>query len=148
MAIPRPAKGVRWLFTQSASYDILIAVFASAIGFSSADNYYSQGRVRLAAAAGLGTIGVVCFTLVKQGLSLTAARTQTSTHELEGCLYTLRAILAPEGGVRLRVALHVPVGDTFEQITDHATRRRCSVLGRDTARVLHVRTTRARFGWT
>jgi len=41
MKIPRPARGVRWLVLQTASYDILVAVFAAAIGFSSADNYYS-----------------------------------------------------------------------------------------------------------
>ena len=119
MTIPRPARGLRWLFRQTASYDILIAVFASAIGFSSTENYYSQGKIGLAVFTGLGTVGVVCFTLFKQAISLTATRAQTSTHELEGCLYTLRAILAPEVGVRLRLAIHVPVGDNFEQVTDY-----------------------------
>jgi hypothetical protein len=119
MTIPRPARGPRWLFTQTASYDILIAVFASVIGFSSAQNYYAQGRGRLALLSGLGTVGVVGFTLLKQGISLTAARAQTSTHELEGCLYTLRAVLAPEAGVRLRLAIHVPVGENFEQVTEY-----------------------------
>src|SRR5258708_26614145 len=119
MTIPRPARGSRWLFTQTASYDILIAVFASVIGFSSAQNYYAQGRGRLALLSGLGTVGVVGFTLLKQGISLTAARAQTSTHELEGCLYTLRAVLSPETGVRLRLPIHVPVGENFEQVTEY-----------------------------
>ena len=119
MTIPRPARGVRWLFFQTASYDILIAVFASAIGFSSAENYYSQGRIRLALLTAVGVVGVVCFTLLKQLISLSAARAQASTHELEGCLYTLRAVLAPETGVRLRLAIHVPVGENFEQVTEY-----------------------------
>ena len=90
MAVPRPPKGYRWLITQTATYDILIAVFAAAIGFSSADNYYSQGRIRLAIIVGFGTVGVVIFTVVKQVVTLSGARAKTSTHELEGCLYTLR----------------------------------------------------------
>src|SRR5262249_51435482 len=95
MPIPRPAKGLRWLFSQTATYDILVAVFAAAIGFSSADSYYSQGRIRLAAIVGLATVGVVLFTVLKQVVTLNAARMRMSTHELEGCLYTLRAVLAP-----------------------------------------------------
>lgn len=87
MAIPRPAKGFRWLLTQTAAYDILIAVFAAAIGFSSADNYYSQGRIRLANVVGLSTVFVVIFTVLKQVVTLSAARARISTHELEGCLY-------------------------------------------------------------
>ncbi len=98
---------------------MLIAVFASAIGASSVDNYYLQGRTNLAWLAGLGTVGVVAFTLWKQVISLNAARAQNSTHELEGCLYTLRAVLAPPPGVRLRLAIHVPVGENFEQVTEN-----------------------------
>jgi len=119
MKIPRPARGVRWLVLQTASYDILVAVFAAAIGFSSADNYYSQGRIRLALLTAVGVVGVVSFTLFKQLLSLRAAHAQTSTQELEGCLYTLRAVLAPEVGIRLRLAIHVPVRENFEQVTEY-----------------------------
>src|SRR5262249_35578199 len=119
MAIPRPRTGVEWLLNQTATYDILIAVFASAIGFSSAENYVSQGRSGLALFAGIGTIGVVCFTLWKQVVQLRVARKLDSTHELEGCLYTLRAVLAPDQSARLRLAIHVPDGDSFVQVTEY-----------------------------
>jgi len=119
MPIPRPAKGLRWLFSQTATYDILVAVFAAAIGFSGADSYYSQGRIRLAGIVGLATVGVVFFSVLKQVVTLSAARMRISTHELEGCLYTLRAVLAPGADVRLRLAVHVPVGEHFEQVTEY-----------------------------
>jgi len=44
MPIPRPAKGLKWLFSQTATYDLVIAAFASVIGFSSAANYEAQGN--------------------------------------------------------------------------------------------------------
>src|SRR4051812_31976121 len=119
MAIPRPAKGLRWLVFQTAAYDIVIAAFAAAIGLSSGYNYYSQGRSRLAAVVALGTLGVVIFSMAKQAVTLSAARARTSTHELEGCLYTLRAVLAPDPDDRLRLAIHVPVGAHFEQVTEY-----------------------------
>jgi hypothetical protein len=119
MAIPRPQKGIRWLIAQTATYDIVIALFASAVGFSSAVNYASQGRRWLAAAVVLGTIGVLSFTAVKQGVGLAAARKKDSTHELEGCLFTLHAVLAPQAGCRLRLAIHVPVVETLEQVTEY-----------------------------
>jgi hypothetical protein len=117
MPIPRPPKGVRWLLTQTATYDFLIAVFASVIGFSSATNFASQNRTRLALLVGLGTIGVLAFSAIKQGVGLAAARKKDSTHELEGCLYTLHAVLAPS--CRLRLAIHVPVRDALEQVTEY-----------------------------
>ena len=89
MPIPRPPQGVRWLFTQTATYDVLIAIFASAIGFSSAWNYASANRWRLATIVFCGTVGVVVVTLCKHIIGLAAARKKDSTHELEGCLYTL-----------------------------------------------------------
>ena len=119
MAIPRPPRGIRWLFSQTATYDILIALFASAIGFSAAANYASQARPRVALLTGLATIGVLLFTLIKQGVGLAAARAKDSMHELEGCLHTLHAVLAPEEGTRLRLAVHVPVGDMLEQVTEY-----------------------------
>jgi hypothetical protein len=119
MPIPRPPRGVRWILAQTATYDILIALFASAIGISSALNYYMQGRPRLALLVGCGTIGVVCFTIIKQGAGLAAARKKDSTHELEGCLYTLHAILAPPDTCRLRLAIHVPAGEMLEQVTEY-----------------------------
>lgn len=119
MPIPRPPKGVRWLFAQTATYDILIAGFASAIGFSSALSYAAQERPGLALLVGSATIGVLCFTVVKQIVGLAAARKKESTHELEGCLHTLHALLSPEDPCRLRLAVHVPVGETLEQVTEY-----------------------------
>jgi hypothetical protein len=117
MPIPRPPKGVRWLLTQTATYDFLIALFASVIGFSSATNFASQNRTGLALLVGLGTIGVLAFSAIKQGVGLAAARKKDSTHELEGCLYTLHAVLA--SNCRLRLAIHVPVRDALEQVTEY-----------------------------
>jgi hypothetical protein len=119
MPIPRPPKGVRWILGQTATYDVLIALFASVIGLSSAANYISQGNRRLALLVGLGTFGVLVFTAIKQGAGLAAARKKDSTHELEGCLYTLHSILAPEDSTRLRLAIHVPAGEALEQVTEY-----------------------------
>ena len=55
MPIPRRPRGVRWIATQTATYDILIALFACIIGLFSAWNYASTGKRLLAAAVGLGT---------------------------------------------------------------------------------------------
>src|SRR5262245_59818135 len=40
-------------------------------------------------------------------------------HELEGCLYTLHAVLAPPEACRLRLAVHRPVDDKLEQVTEY-----------------------------
>jgi hypothetical protein len=119
MAIPRPRKGLRWLFVQTQTYDILIAIFAAIVGFPSVVTYAAQGRRGIALAVALGTIGVLAITAVKQLVGLAAARRKESTHELDGCLYTLHAVLAPGPGCRLRLAIHVPVGDMLEQVTDY-----------------------------
>lgn len=58
-------------------------------------------------------------TAVKVGLGLAAARKKESPHELEGCLYTLHAVLAPIDPCRLRLAIHVPVGEMLEQVTEY-----------------------------
>jgi len=119
MPIPRQPRGVRWILGQTATYDILIALFAAVIGLSSAWNYVSNGRTSLAVATGLGTAGVLVFAAVKHGLGLAAARKKQSSHELEGCLYTLHAVLAPIPSARIRLAIHVPVGEMLEQVTDY-----------------------------
>jgi len=131
MPIPRQPRGVRWIATQTATYDILIALFACLIGLSSAWNYATTGKHLLAAAVGLGTAGIFVFSFVKQGIGLAAARKRQSTHELEGCLYTLHAVLAPVPPSRLRLAVHVPVGEMLEQVTDYVgDQRRPERVGR------------------
>lgn len=119
MPIPRPPRGIRWILVQTATYDILIALFASVIGLSSAWNYFSAGKTLLALVAGLGTVGVLVFAVVRQGLGLAAARKKESSHELEGCLCTLHAVLDPPERGRLRIAIHVPVGEMLEQVTEY-----------------------------
>jgi len=44
MPIPRQPRGLRWVLTHTATYDILIAVFAAVIGLSSAWNYGALSR--------------------------------------------------------------------------------------------------------
>jgi hypothetical protein len=61
----------------------------------------------------------MALTLVKHSVGLAAAARKESTHELEGCLHTLHAVLAPPEGSRLRIAVHVPVGETLEQVTEY-----------------------------
>src|SRR5690349_7647321 len=119
MAIPRSPTGARWWFGQTSTYDVLIAVFAAIIGITTTASYVSQKRMGLAALAGVGTFGVVALTVLKHVVTLVAARKKASTHELEGCLHTLYAVLAPPTGVRLRLAVHVPVGETLEQVTEY-----------------------------
>jgi hypothetical protein len=120
MPISRQRRGVRWIAAQTATYDILIALFASVIGLSSALNYAVTGKRVVAAAVGLGTFGVFVFSFVKQSLGLAAARKRQSSHELEGCLYTLHAVLAPAQATRVRLACNVPVGgEMLEQVTDY-----------------------------
>jgi hypothetical protein len=119
MPIPRSPKGVRWLRTQTFPYAILSSVFAAAVGGSAAWNLASQGRPILAIFVGLGTAGILVSTAVQQSIGLAAARRKDSTHELEGCLYTLYAVLlAPGTDCRLRLAIHVPVGEMLEQVTE------------------------------
>jgi hypothetical protein len=122
MPIPRAQKGVRWLLAQTATYDILIAMFAAAVGFSSVANYLSQGKRTLAVIVAVGSIGVLVVTAVKQTVGLVAARKKDSIHELEGCLFTLHAALDPlaeEPPATLRLAVHVPARDMLEQVTEY-----------------------------
>jgi hypothetical protein len=120
MAIPRAPRGVRWLVAQTLTWAIVSAVFASVIGFVSAGSLAAQGHRQLALLAASATFGVLIATFIQQVVGLTAARKKESTHELEGCLYTLRAVLAPPPGCKLRLAIHVPVaGDKLEQITEY-----------------------------
>lgn len=122
MGIPRPRKGIRWLFSQASTLDILSAVFACIIGINSALNYASQGRTGAAWTVAIATVAVCVLSVVKNGMGLAAARKKDSLHELEGCLYTLHAVLDPASAVppvTLRLAVHVPVGDLLEQVTEY-----------------------------
>ncbi len=122
MVIPRQRRGLGWLFSQTSTYDILIAAVASVVGISSASNYWSQQRPAIALMVGIATVLVLLFSVVKNGIGLAAARSKDSTHELEGCLHTLHAVLDPAGctpPVTLRLALHVPVGEMLEQVTEY-----------------------------
>lgn len=119
MPIPRPRRGLRWLITQTSTYDALIALVAFAIGIPSAFNNYAQGRFGLAVVVGTAMVAVLFFSVTKQVVGLAAARRRESTHELEGCLYTLHAVLAPATDARLRIAIHVPDGDALEQVTEY-----------------------------
>jgi hypothetical protein len=119
MPIPATPTGWRWALAQPSTYGILIAAFAAPIGFSSALNYANQGRALLALTVATGTAGVLAFTVVQHIVGLRAARRKESIHELEGCLHTLHAVLRPPPQCRLRVALHRPVSDALEQVTEY-----------------------------
>jgi hypothetical protein len=113
---------VRWLATQTGTYDILIALFAAVVGFSSVANYLSQGRRTIALVVGLATVGILIVTATKHAVGLAAARHKDSIHELEGCLYTLHATLDPRSAnppVTLRLAIHVPDNDMLQQVTEY-----------------------------
>jgi hypothetical protein len=118
VAIPRPPRGPRWIFAQTPTYDVVIVLFASVAGLSSAWNFWSQNRLAPALLALAGTVGVLVFSVIKQAVGLAAARKKQSTHELEGCLHTLHAVLAPET-CRLRLAIHVPLDGELEQVTEY-----------------------------
>src|SRR5688500_7415662 len=122
MAIPRPRSGLWWLLSQASTYQILAALFASAIGIASAFNYWTQQRHGLAWLAGIGTALVVVFTVAGHGLALMAARKKDSLHELEGCLYTLHGmLLPPDSRCKVRLAVHLPLPneESFEQLTEY-----------------------------
>ena len=118
MAIPRPPRGLRWIFSQTSTYDIAIALFASVAGLSSAWTSWSRDRPVPALLALSGTVGVLVFSVTKQAVSLAAARKRQSTHELEGCLHTLHEVLAP-GTCKVRLAIHVPLNGELEQVTEY-----------------------------
>ena len=56
--------------------------------------------------------------MIAKGIGLAQARKRESTHELEGCLYTLHAVLVPDS-CKLRLAIHVPVGESLEQVSEY-----------------------------
>src|SRR5262245_31939543 len=120
MPIPGPPKGWRWVIRQPSTYGILIGLFAAAIGASSALNYWEQKRTAPAILVGAGTVGVLLFTLAQHFVGLAAARKKDSTHELEGCLHTLHAMLhGPTDDCKLRLAVHRPIGEELEQVTEY-----------------------------
>lgn len=118
MPIPRRPRGLRWIFQQTSTYSVLIALFAFPVGLASAWNYWSQNRPVIAALVFLGIVGVLCFSVARDIVGLAHARKNESTHELEGCLHTLHSVLAP-GACKLRVAIHVPVEEKLEQVTEY-----------------------------
>jgi hypothetical protein len=121
MPVPRPPKGLRWVVKQPSMYDLLNIILASVVAISSA-NYAAQNRPGLALIGAFATVGILLLTFVKHGITLAAARRKDSTHELEGCLYTLHAVLYPpnaESSLKLRLAIHVPVGSMLEQVTEY-----------------------------
>ena len=131
MPIPAPPRGWRWVFTQTPTYGILIALCTAPIGVSSAVTYWTQGRPWLALLVALATIGVLSFTVIQHGVGLRAARKKDSMHELEGCLYTLHAVLAPSEQCRLRLAVHRPAHGALEQVTEYiGDRTRPGRIGR------------------
>jgi hypothetical protein len=119
MSIPRSRKGVRWLLAQTSTYAILVSLCAFIVGAPSAWNLADQGHVSLAVIVVVGMAGVLLFTAIQHGIGLRDARAKDSTHELEGCLYTLHAVLTPEDDCKLRLAIHVPVDEMLEQVTEY-----------------------------
>jgi hypothetical protein len=120
--IPRSRSGLRWLFTQPQTYDVIVGVGASVIGVLSTLSYVGQQRYRSALAFGIATAAVLIASFAKHALGLAQARKKESTHELEGCLHTLYAVLDPGSGhppATLRLAIHVPVDDMLEQVTEY-----------------------------
>jgi hypothetical protein len=116
--IPRPERGIRWALQQTATYDVLIALFTPAIGVAAAWNYWSQNHHLVAVVVAIGVAIVVLLSIAKHAVGLRAARKRESTHELEGCLHTLHEVLAP-GTCKLRLAIHVPVQEELEQVTEY-----------------------------
>jgi hypothetical protein len=119
MPVPAPPQGLRWVLSQTTTYGIVIGLFAAFVGLESALNLWDQGRISRALLVACGTAGVVCFTVLQHLVGLAAARKKDSMHELEGCLYTLHAVLDPPEHCRLRLAVHRPVHDTLEQVTEY-----------------------------
>lgn len=123
MAIPPLNRGIRWLFSETPTYDIGLALFTAIVGLSSSANYFLQGRDWLGWALALATLGALSLGVGKGIVGLRAAGKKTSLHDLEGCLYTLHAALTGGGAHdgNLRLTFHRPMnGDTeFEQLTDY-----------------------------
>jgi hypothetical protein len=44
MPIPRPPRGIRWILTQTATYDILIALFASLMAAAIREGRKAAGK--------------------------------------------------------------------------------------------------------
>ena len=123
MAIPRTKTGWRWLIAQTATFDIATAGFTAIVGLTSAINYALAGREWLATTVAGATSIVLCLTIAKNTVALKQTKQKESTHELEGCLYTLHAALDPTAAKspgRLRLAIHVPASrDSLEQVTEY-----------------------------
>jgi hypothetical protein len=120
--IPRPRKGYRWLAAQPSIYDLLITASTAVIGFSSVANYVEQRRFTLALLVAAATVAIFILAAVKHVIGLAEARKKESIHELEGCLHTLHAVLDPtsfDPSLVLRLAIHVPVNDALEQVTEY-----------------------------
>jgi len=99
-----------------------MAGFTGVVGLTSAANYWLQQHPKLAVTVGGATVIVMALAVVKNIVTLKEASKKESMHELEGCLYTLHAVLdpaeVPDPG-RLRLAVHVPVDDMLEQVTEY-----------------------------
>jgi hypothetical protein len=143
MGIPRsrrPAwkRTTTWLLI----CDVAVAIGAALFGITTVLRYWAEGQRRPAIATAVAAGAVLIFTAVRAVLQYVERSRKESTHDLLGCLQTLRGTLeasAPEiADAGLRVTLFVPVhgGSELEQACDYTCRdraRRKDTAGRRVA---------------
>ena len=121
MTIPRPTPLWRRLLSSPVSYGSGRTLFTAMAGAGATIGLQAAGQTVWAAFAGLATACGV----IEASLRLYKESARSSTHELEGCLETLIAILSPPGAPDfdpgLRATLHLPInrGASFVQVIDY-----------------------------
>ncbi len=120
MGLPSPPQGFQWLARQPTFYGLLATlVFTPMVGWPTLLRAIGDQNYVAASMTAAGTLGVMACGSIAQALNLWSAWQKDSTSDLEGCLHILHAILAPEPECLLRIAVHRPVGDELQQITEY-----------------------------
>lgn len=124
-SIPPPPQWWRTFARESYSYDFALAWFSLLAGVAGVIAAGQRGSIASAWLLGFAASGVFVVSLGKAYAALSNSAERSSTHELEGCLETLLALLQAKYdsdlAAGLRVTVHTPIddGSEFVQVIDY-----------------------------
>jgi hypothetical protein len=124
--IPRERDGLKKLVTDSVSYDIGLALVATAVPGVAAYKAFVSGEWTTAIVTGAACF-IGCGIAVGKHLVLwSTTKKKDSVHDLCGCLHTLYDVLCGDydGDPGVRLTIHAPIGnERLRQVLDYVGNR-------------------------
>lgn len=110
--IPKPKRLIWRVLGQTQIWEFFVAIAVPIGGITSGNKYLRDGETFAALAVFAGTVIIFVGTVAKIYVTWRQHRIKESTHELEGCLHTLHAVMTagmpPGSNPKLRCTIHVP----------------------------------------